>query len=132
MDDGATSAEAKQKTIVPSLIAPYAQPRATATALFAGHTRELEASEVSRLLSAKEDWLVSMDRTLSIEIGFLSGMVGAGGEEVVLCLSSCLIGLSSLALGDHPQSSQASLLLASILVQIRRSGPILGQIPCPR
>lgn len=40
LDDGGTSAEANLNTIAPSLVAPCAQPRATATALFADHTSE--------------------------------------------------------------------------------------------
>lgn len=103
-DESPLANDMRAKSVAPALVAPYAQPRATATALFADHTTELDASEVSRLLASKEDWMLSMDRTFGIEIAFLSGMVGAGGEEVawcpIPCARLCVLPLASY-LGEH-------------------------------
>lgn len=82
-DDTIVTNDARMKSVAPALLAPYAQPRSTASALFSDHPTELDASEVSRLLAAKEDWMISMDRTFLIEFSFLTGMLGAGGEQVV-------------------------------------------------
>lgn len=43
----------------------------------------MDSSQVSKLLGSKESWLISMDKSLMIEISFLSAMLGAGGESVL-------------------------------------------------
>lgn len=79
---GAFGTGGASQNVSHSLIKMYKQPRASATALFTDQG-DLDASEVSRLLASKESWLLSMDRTFAIEIAFLSGMLGSGGEEAL-------------------------------------------------
>lgn len=69
------------QNVAHSLISAYRQPRASMSALFSD-SGDLDASQVSKLLAAQEGWLLSMDRSLAVEIAFLSGMLGSGGEQV--------------------------------------------------
>lgn len=124
-EEASSTGDAK-RTLAPILVAAYAQPRATATALFADHGADLDASEVSRLLSSKEDWLLSMDRTFSIEIAFLTGMVGAGGEEVP-CGPHVHIYLWALDLDGNRSSDLGACRLPAIVAQELPSW--MG--PCP-